>query len=625
MPIETIRLSRIILSFLERLQKGIVCMPEMDFATWRGNPNASRLQGPSATLAVSIPRQDSYQHATDAIITSFGCLLVVGGLWGFGIFNGFGMETLLIFLSDLRPGLEGFVYPDQLRTFTSLFYHLSYVLGSIFGVHGSFVPYQLVYGGLWVLRAILTYGIVARLMPGRPALAMFAGLLTAMHTADGALNWVGQLNQFGFIFLMLLSFFLLLVSLDTPRRSVAAIAAIGSALAGYLSLWSYESPLPVMLAFPVAVMLLRSDVPRSRLAWTCVIYLLPVVMSVRGNVMRYLSMQGQHTYQMSVMRHDFAPAALIADLGLHLKNSVSFWNWPISIYMPPYLGSYGIAAIPIIIGIGIVTVRAVTAEARSARPFKLDWHGLLFVCIFFGFLVASCLVILTLGDNRNLWRTDFLPGFAAASLMAAAIYGVLHFIPGSALRTMLAASLILAVGVFATFAGVNSALGNSFIWERQRLLMSSILANVPDAADGTLFVLRNLSPDADTFAYNEYFTLALRLAYPGRNVVGAYFFADGSPARAMNVDFGGGKPRVRAEGMPFNLVSPPLISHVAVFDYDPSTGDARPIAAGPVTLGAAEIEFEFCGAIARSAPSPTAARRYGPISSTHLIDCSKKG
>ena len=265
----------------------------------------------------------------DAIGVTIGCLLIVVGLWGlFGIHNGFGTETLLIYFSDRRPGFEGFLYPDPSRPFTSLFYHLSYVLGSTFGAPGSFVPYQLVYGVLWMLRGLLSYVIVLRLTPGRPALAMFAGLFAVLHTADGALNWVGQLNQFGFIFLMLLSFLLLLLAFDARRPAIAALAAFGSAGAGYLSIWSYESPLPVMIAFPVAAAILRRDVRLSRLTWVSAIYLIPLIVFVDENIVPYLSGGGAGSYQMAVSRHDYSWAALVDDLGLHLKNSIAFWNWP---------------------------------------------------------------------------------------------------------------------------------------------------------------------------------------------------------------------------------------------------------------------------------------------------------
>ena len=556
----------------------------------------------------------------DTLAVVFGCLLIVGGLWGFyGIHNGFGTETLLIYLSDTRPGFDGFFYPDPARPFTSVFYHLSFVLGSLFGSPGSFVPYQLMYGLLWMLRGLLTYMIVSRLMPGRPALAMFSGLFALLHTADGSLNWVGQLNQFGFIFFMLLSFLLLLIALDARRLPVAALAALGAACAAYLAIFSYESPLPVMAAFPVAVAMLRRDAKVSRLLWISSIYLIPLGVFVTEYIDRYLSIAraGAATYQMSVSRHDYSWAALVDDLGVHLKNALVFWNWPISIYYAANLQNYVIASIPALIGTGLITTRAMVSESRSATPFRLDRQIVVFVLVACGLLVASYLVVLLLGDNRNLWRTEFLPGFAAASIMAALLYLALHFVPGRSLRILAAAPLIIIVGVFATFAGVNSALSNGAVWQNQRALMSSIVSNIPDVADGTLFVIRNVSRQADPFGYSEYLDLALHLAYPGRKITGLYYFGDSAMAPGgTNVDLTSGGFRIQPHSHLRYPTQPTTIQHVAVFDYDPSTGGANPVIAGPVIVGPAHVslaQYDFCAAITGSRAAGVALQRYGPI------------
>jgi hypothetical protein len=123
----------------------------------------------------------------------------------------------LIVASDLQPGLRGFFYVDLLRQFTSVFYHLSYLLGLAVGAEGSFVPSQLVYGALWLGRSVLTWLIVRALLPDKPALAIFAGLIVSLHAADAALNWVGQLNQFGFIFWTVLAFLFFVYAVKTSR------------------------------------------------------------------------------------------------------------------------------------------------------------------------------------------------------------------------------------------------------------------------------------------------------------------------------------------------------------------------------------------------------------------------
>src|SRR6202007_480448 len=118
---------------------------------------------------------------------------------------------------------------------------------------------------------------------------------------------------------------------------------------------------------------------------------------------------------------------------------------------------------------------------------------------------------------------EFLTSFAAASLRAAALYSLLSFVPGRVLRVLAAAPLVIAVAASATLAGVNSALYDAGNWKRQRAIISSIVSNVPDVADGTLFILRNVDRDQDPFGHSEYLDLALHLAYPGRKIAATYF------------------------------------------------------------------------------------------------------
>lgn len=564
------------------------------------------------------------------------CSLVVVGLWGvFGLFNGFNAELFLIYTSEIAHGLDGFFYDDPLRKFESLFYHLSYILGTAVGDRGSFVPYQLVYGSLWVLRSVLTFLIVKRLMPDRPALALFAGLLAALHAADKSLNWVGQLNQFGFIFLMLLSFFLLLLALDGRSKISTVTWAAASAVAAYVSLWSYESPLPVMLAFPFAVAVLRREVPLSRFFCVSGIYLVPVLVFIVENIRRYLGSAGDGglTYQAGVSRHNFSPATFASDLWFHLENSLIFWKWPQAFFRSDRLWDYAIALPPVLVAIFLLVPTAISAENRSTRSFRLDLRLLIFACLSFGLLVASYLVILILEDNRELWRTEFLPSFAAACLGGAALYALLSLAYATAQRLILAMGVMTAVGIFSIMAGVNSGLQFHDLWEGQRVVMSSIISNAPRVADGTLFVIRNMDRQSDPFGDNGWFDLAMRLAYPETKVAGIYFFADGSPALSSSIDIKGGRPRLLLErdgDIPtlFHLEPQPPISHVLIFDYDPATEEVDPLPAGPVKIGDEEIPaggYEFCPGVMGSKPAAIAVRRYGPIGAARRIACAQDG
>src|SRR5437868_6212095 len=119
-------------------------------------------------------------------------------MWGwYGWHSGLGYETGLVWPSEVAPGWRSFLYVDRLRVFTSMFYHLSYVISLFIGQPGSYVPYQFVYACLWLARGLVVFAIVRRLGDGLDGTAFLAGAFTILHAADSSLNWVGQLNQFG--------------------------------------------------------------------------------------------------------------------------------------------------------------------------------------------------------------------------------------------------------------------------------------------------------------------------------------------------------------------------------------------------------------------------------------------
>jgi hypothetical protein len=385
-----------------------------------------------------------------------------------------------------------------------------------------------------------------------------------------------------------------------------------------------------MLAFPIAVAILHRDLALRRLLWVSGVYLVPIAAFVGENAHRYLTEAGTRTYQAGVSRETYAPLALISDLGLHLKNSVAFWHWPNAYFQAERRPDYIIAFIPILAAILILTAVAVNLENRSSKPFHVDLRLLLFACVSTGLLIASYLVVLLLRDNDTLWRTEFMPGFAAAWIMGAALYALLALIPGSVPRAILAVGAFATVGIFAARAGVNSALHSHDLWERHRVVISSIVANAPRVADNTLIIVRNVDPKSDPFVRADmWLDCALRLAYPGTKVAGIYFFQDGSSAPDVSIDMNGGEPHLLSTGSQTLLHSAPSdpITHIMVFDYNSLMGQAVPVVQGPVSVGKSVLHtphYDFCAAVTGTTPAALAVRRYGPIASKDLIHCSKE-
>ena len=562
------------------------------------------------------------------VIASISYILVVLGLWGvYGFSNGFGYETGLITTSDESNGLGGFFYVDPLRKFTSFFYHLSYVLGALFGVNGSFMPYQFVYATLWVGRGLLTYLIVRELMPGRPSLALLAGLLATLHTGDGSLNWIGQLNQFGFVFWTLLSFLLFLNAMKAPTDLQAAVWAGGASLGGYLSLWSYESPLPVLAAFPLSVAIVMWSFDWRRLGLISTIHSVPIVWFTLLNVQRYIENAGSGTYQASVARTDFTFSGILGDLGLHMKNAFAFWTWPhVGLNRAPF-EEYVIGFIPVLLGIALIVSVALFAERRSLRPFARDSRLGRFAIVAIGLIVASYLVPLMLADNRNLWRTEYLPTFASGALAATGFYVGMGLLPSFRLRAVACGTLVSVIGFYAVQCGVNSGRYQSSHWQPVRELIASILYHAPTVADGTLVVVRGMPYGEGYFGHNMWFDLGLRIAYPRTRVAGIYYLDDGKSAPGLNISLAGGKPQVLPHGFPtlFHVEQKPPIRHVLVFDVAPGTNQAALVARGPITMADWKLSSEAykpCDAVKYEINS-IGIRRFGPIRGVGQSVCIK--
>ena len=77
----------------------------------------------------------------------------------------------------------------------------------------------------------------------------------------------------------------------------------------------------------------------------------------------------------------------------------------------------------------------------------------------------------------------------------------------------------------------------------------------------------------------------------------------------------------------FHSMPHPWISHVIVFDYDPTSGRAEPVLTGPVKVGNDEILaglYDFCAAVVGFKPDSIAVHRYGPITRGHRISYPKR-
>jgi hypothetical protein len=544
---------------------------------------------------------------------SLAYLGIVLALWApFGPRSGMPYETTFVWDSETGPLLHGLLYRDRLRAFTAVFYHVSYLLSYALGMPGSFLGYQIVYATLWWARGILSFLILDRLVPDRPLLSYLFGALVVIHASDNALNWVGQINQFGFMAWMLLSFYLLLQGLqsnNTPRSVLLVGLAAGAC---FLSIFSYESQLFIILATPLLLGSASGGIKRNR-AMLALYYVVPC-WYILLNVQRYRRGAGS-SYQESVLRTDWGFAALVHDLTFNVAASVKFWDWGISLPTSPHSAVvhaiFGSAAV--VFCLGAVYVNAI-ARRRSLAILpsrrQLAWlvgAGMIV-------LLLSFPAYLLLNSATSLWRTQFLSGIGAALVLASLVGLAGTMLPDGKVRFV----WLLATGGVVCFFGARAAYADGWfhyqVWERHRLAIAEVLAVAPRIKPESVIVLVGVPRSSPPFGHNMWFDVALRLAYPHVPVAGVYFWENGqaSPGANMVVDAGGW--RQTREGFS-TMLSKADFSHTVVIQFDRG-GAPRLLARVPpfVTSDPAAVpNYNPSAVIMGGPPDPIAIRRYRPI------------
>jgi hypothetical protein len=213
------------------------------------------------------------------------------------------------------------------------------------------------------------FGILRRLLPHATGLAYVAGALTLVHASDGALQFIGQLNQLGFIFWMLLAGYAFAVATDGRRWPAATAAMILAAAFQHMSLWSYESGLFIVLLLPVAIVLARWPLPRSGVVLCALWYVVPAVYAA-VTVATYYPRPAS-AYQFRVMRSDWSAAALAGDLAFNVTSSLSFWSWcqnaPVAV-PPARAGLLALLAGAVFVGGGLLIARIERGHVPGESP-----------------------------------------------------------------------------------------------------------------------------------------------------------------------------------------------------------------------------------------------------------------
>ena len=537
-----------------------------------------------------------------AVLTGIAYALLLLIIWGaHNIYSGLPYETAFPLNSETGPVLSGFFYSDFLRMYTSTFYHLSYLLSRALGMTGSYVPYQVVYALLWWGRAFLVFVLARRFFPRCVPVCYAAGALALVQSSDGSLQWVGQMNQFGFIFWMLLGFYFLTRAADAPGLRAAALLTLAAGFFAQMSLWSYESPLVLICAFPVALLISRGFSRRKLLiaaAWYCVpaLYLF---LTLR----KYTQSVGA-SYQEGVMRKSWALKTILDDWFFNTLASVKFWAWPRS----PIESSdqwLAAAAVAVFLAAGVAVIRFAPRESRTPQPrvsATMLAAGLTGV-------VLSFPVYLLLESARGLWRTQLLSG-PGAGLFLAGLAALLSLAAPRRFRAGVAISLALPVIFCGSAAALELSKVHLAIWERHRAAVAGILQQAPSVQPDSVILLDGVDKNADPFGDNLWFYWALRLAYPGVPVSGMYLYADHTPPPGANLKADGDRWKWDGTGMPPEVRDAP-IANTIVIHRDPSGNETVAAAMSPALCRGTCVVDSYHPATRITGPvSPIAARRF---------------
>jgi hypothetical protein len=535
-------------------------------------------------------------------------LAMVFTLWlPFNLRGGMPYETGFVYTSEISTWWNGFLFgADLLRMHTSTFFQVPYLLGKLFGVAGSWVPFQIVFAALWWARGFLMFLIARRLLPANDLFAYSVGGLALIHSSDISMLWVGQMPQLAFIFWLLTAIYLLICASDATERLPDRVFAVLAILCEYVCLWTYESPIVIILVAPMLLLCLRR---RLRPTWLAAWYTIAAIYLL-VNLVRYLR-TGGHTYQESVLRKDWTVSSIWNDLIFNVSASLKFWTWPgDSLAKAPENQLMLYATIVVLILLAGMLILAGISRANGGW---IPRTRTLLAAMVIGLLLLVCSfpAYLILDSSRSLWRTQMLSSLGAAVLLGFAICLCAKILPGKWAQLGVAASLTAIIAGYGSFSALKKGAYHQWIWQRHQHLMEQVLHVAPKVKPGTLVILTNVPRDSEGDAFasdNMWFDMALRLAYPGTAVAGVYSYADGSlaPDNNLQVDTSG---RWALKGNP--LLSGGGADNILVIAY---ADQGRTSIAGSLPGFVANTQstgsYNPAARIESGPPSPLAVRRY---------------
>lgn len=451
-------------------------------------------------------------HRLDLLTLAALCAIVVLLWLPFG-WNISGLTDEWVFFSQVQGGAPA-VELNALRPFSLTGLSLAYEL-----TPDSFVGLNILFAVLLVARGFAVYLLTRELIRDAPALASAAALLYVVYYGDTGWFWLTTFNIGWSALWTLLAIWLLLRQLRQPSRLVWLVMAV----AQYLAM-SYEGAFPLILAAPLLLPLVAGRFNRRVLVIAALWYIVPIILIVRYAVGTLAQDLAYQNAQLSIALGSESPLRDMANsvlrvykrlLGGAFLERYTLWRetLPTLLYAATiasvsvgtvWLGlrwhrpvlrwrqvvTTGLAGL-VLIGLGFASY--LVSEFRD-----VDYRVYYFSSVGAALLFVAALFAVAYGGK---WaRRTVAVGALAAILIIAPRLGKLALAVGALLNLLLPARWLFLLG-FAALIGIHSAFT---LWQHrlyaeapqgQHWILSGIIEQAPQPADGTLIVLLDDSPD----------------------------------------------------------------------------------------------------------------------------------
>lgn len=277
-------------------------------------------------------------------------------------------------------------------------------------------------------NGVLLWSIVRRSLPEYPALALGAGVLLLCHPGEPLRFYVMWAANFYFlgVFLLLLAFWLLLVSFDRGSR----LGLVGACLSLAASILVFEAGLPLaMLGF---VLLWRRGSPKAYWVWSAGWFATQCLLSIR--TVQSFSRGTSGSYQMRIASDQGWRLDVFAARSIELTEPMKSYFQPISA-SAGHLWSGAVILIVAAIGISFAACRN-----GSLNSLRTKCAGLLVA------LAAVVLGLLPFVPLRTLWRTQFYAAPGEAALLALSIGLLCGQLPGRIGRFLFSGAVAFVAG-----------------------------------------------------------------------------------------------------------------------------------------------------------------------------------